>query len=175
MNRIRILAHLVVGLAVAAPPLAAQSHAREYTIVYLVRHAERTNDGTADPPLSPEGEKRARLLAQMLRDAGIGYVHATPYERTRATAAPLAERLGLSVDTYHGSDLAGLASRIRAAGGRHLVVGHSNTTPAAVAALGGEPGDPIGEDEHDRLYVLTIDDGGTSTVLLRFGSPTPDP
>jgi len=55
--------------------------------------------------------------------------------------------------------------------GRHLVLGHSNTTPQLVEALGGEPGAPIEEMEYDRLYIVTLMDGRTSTVLLRFGSP----
>jgi hypothetical protein len=51
------------------------------------------------------------------------------------------------------------------------VVGHSNTTPAAVELLGGEPGAEIDEaDEYDRLYILTIATSGeVSTVVLRYG------
>lgn len=161
---------------VTGPALAAgQASPSEPTIVYLVRHAERAEDGTNDPPISDAGEDRAHLLADMLRDAGIERVHTTDYERTRATAAPLIERLGLPVETYDGGDLAGLAERIRADGGRHLVVGHSNTTPDAVAALRGEPGPPIGEMEYDRLYVVTLTGDGASTVILRFGARSSPP
>ncbi|MEX2472830.1 MAG: phosphoglycerate mutase family protein [Gemmatimonadota bacterium] len=145
------------------------------TVVYLVRHAERAEDGTDDPPLSTAGEARARLVADMLRDAGVERVHTTDYKRTRATAAPLSERLGLPLETYEGGDLTGLAERIRAEGGRHLVVGHSNTTPEAVAALAGEPGRPIDEMEYDRLYVVTLTPDGAATVLLRFGAPFSPP
>lgn len=173
----------VTLMVLAAPaaltqPAAGQtvhSEHAEPTVVYLVRHAERAEDGTNDPPISDAGEARARLLADMLRDAGIERVHSTDYERTRATAAPLVERLGLPVETYEGSDLAGLAERIRADGGRHLVVGHSNTTPDAVAALRGEPGPPIDEMEYDRLYIVTLTRDGASTVLLRFGAPFSPP
>lgn len=173
----RAVAVFVALVALAAPtvltePAAAQTEA---TVVYLVRHAERAENGTNDPPISDAGEARARLIADLLRDAGIERVHSTDYKRTRATAAPLAQRLGLPVETYEGSDLAGLAERIRASGGRHLVVGHSNTTPDAVAALGGEPGPPIDEMEYDRLYVVTLTGDGASTVLLRFGAASIPP
>lgn len=181
LRRVRTVFAALVALAaptVFTQPAAAQSAHSEHsepTVVYLVRHAERAEDGTNDPPISDAGEARARLIADMLRDAGVERVHSTDYERTRATAAPLARRLGLPVETYEGSDLAGLAERIRASGGRHLVVGHSNTTPDAVAALGGEPGSPIDEMEYDRLYVVTLTRDGASTVLLRFGAPSPPP
>lgn len=159
-----------------ACPVSGQSAAPEATtVVYLVRHAERAEDGTNDPPISEAGAARARLLADLLADAGVDRVHATPYKRTQATAAPLAERLGLTVETYDGADLPGLAGRLRTEGGRHLVVGHSNTTPAAVAALGGEPGEPMAESEYDRLYVVVLTPGGATTVVLRFGAPSQAP
>jgi broad specificity phosphatase PhoE len=167
----------LLALLSTSTPALAQSNTSDgqATVVYLVRHAERADDGTDDPPISDAGTARANLLARMLADAGVDRVHATAYRRTRATAAPLAERLELGVEAYDPRDLSGLATHIRNEGGRHLVVGHSNTTPAAVAALGGEPGTPIAESEHDRLYVVTLTPSGAVTVLLRFGAPSPDP
>ena len=60
---------------------------------------------------------------------------------------------------------------LKAMGGRHLVLGHSNTTPGMVRALGGDPGSGIEEMEYDRLYIVTVTDDGVSTVLIRFGAP----
>jgi broad specificity phosphatase PhoE len=162
-----------ISLLAWTAPLVAQARQAgdPPTVVYLVRHAERAEDGTSDPPISADGEARARLLAHMLGDAGIQRIHATPYRRTRATAAPLASRLGIEVERYDGGDLASLAARLRTEGGRHLVVGHSNTTPELVAALGGDPGSDIDELEYDRLYLVTLTEDGAVTVLLRFGAP----
>lgn len=141
-------------------------------VVYLVRHAERAEDGTDDPPISESGQARARLLADLLRDAGITHVHSTDYVRTRSTAEPFATRSGLDLASYDPRELSTFATELLATPGRHLVVGHSNTTPALVEALGGDPGGPIDEAEYDRLYVVTrAADGGISTVLLRFGQP----
>ena len=55
--------------------------------------------------------------------------------------------------------------------GAYVVAGHSNTTPQLVAALGGEPGEPINESyEFDRLYQVVIGkDGSVTTTLLRYG------
>ena len=173
------VAALVLALVVSTGPLAAQTNppadaaATAPAVVYLVRHAERAEDGTSDPPISEEGQARARLVSRMLSDAGITRAHSTDYRRTRATAAPLAEAIAATVEHYDGSDLDGLAARLRAAGGRHLVVGHGNTTPALVTVLGGDPGAPVDESEYDRLYILTLTGDGASTVLLRFGVPAP--
>jgi 2,3-bisphosphoglycerate-dependent phosphoglycerate mutase len=164
-----LLGVLTLGLATTpAAPLLAQN---EPTVVFLVRHAERAEDGTSDPVISLPGWDRARLLAGLLGDAGLTHLHATDYRRTRGTGRPLADALGLDMHLYDPRDLPGLAGTLRATPGRHLVVGHSNTTPELVAALGGDPGAPIDEAEYDRLYVVTLMEGGASTVLLRFGAP----
>jgi probable phosphoglycerate mutase len=162
-----LLSLLLIASLVAAPEAApAQTDA---TVVYLVRHAERHEDGTNDPPLSEAGWQRAALLAETLRDAALTHIHTTDLKRTRGTGRPTADRTGLAMTTYDPSDLAGFATRLHATSGRHLVLGHSNTTPELVASLGGEPGTPIAEMEYDRLYIVTITAAGVSTVLVRFG------
>jgi phosphohistidine phosphatase SixA len=140
-------------------------------VVYLVRHAERAEDGTNDPPISTAGEARAQLVADMLRDAGVTHIHVTDFRRTRSTAAPAAAAASLVPTVYSPEELDALAVRLRATAGRHLVVGHSNTVPELVAVLGGDPHGEIATDEYDRFYVLTLTASGTSTVLLRFGAP----
>ncbi len=122
-----------------------------------------------DPPLSTAGTERAHLLAELLRDAGITRIHTTDFVRTRATVQPLADQEGLEPVTYDANDLANLARRLEQMPGRHLVVGHSNTTPELVRRLGGDPRGPIASLEYDRLYIVTLTPDGASTVLLRFG------
>ena len=142
------------------------------TVVFLVRHAEKATENPQDPELTPEGADRADLLAHMLSDAGVDHVWSTDTKRTRNTAIPIAELAGVDVRLYDPRDLPRLAAQMTTQGGRHVVVGHSNTTPAAVGALGGEPGAPIEEaTEYDRLYQVTVGpDGHVSTVLMRFGA-----
>lgn len=167
----RILALLpalwLVGLLCASTRLDAQI---EPTVVFLVRHAERAEDGTSDPPISESGRDRALLLSEVLRDAELTQIHTTDFRRTRATGRPTAEAAGLEMTLYDPDDLEGLAEELRRTPGRHLVLGHSNTTPALAEALGGDPGSPIDEMEYDRLYVVTLTDEGASTVLIRFGA-----
>lgn len=163
----RTLAVTLLAVTIRAGATAAQV---EPTVVYLVRHAEKV-DASADPALSPEGRARAALLADLLVDAGITHVHSSDFMRTRDTAAPLAGRLGLPILLYDPRDLASMAALLRSTPGRHLVTGHSNTTPRLVELLGGDPHTPIDDAaEYDRLYVVTLlPEGKASTVLLRYG------
>ena len=157
-------------LLLIAAPLAAQEPAPA-TVIYLVRHAEKVSDGSQDPPLSEAGQRRAQTVARMFADAGITAVHTTPTERTRATAAPLAAALGVAPHEYDARDLPALARRLAGAGGRHLVVGHSNTTPELVRLLGGTA-DPMAETEYGRMYEVVIAPDGVRTVVLGY---PPDP
>ena len=141
-------------------------------VVYLVRHAEKANDGTDDPPLAIAGRIRVQTLKALLTDVSLTHVHTTDWKRTRDTARPFAEEAGLELAIYDPRELEALAAEIKATAGRHLVAGHSNTTPQLVAALGGDPGGEIDDLEYDRLYILVIEPGkSTVTTLLRFGEP----
>jgi probable phosphoglycerate mutase len=177
--------HLKTGLLLSAlllaPILSGGLEAQEETVLFLVRHAERADDGgqdpamatdphmAEDPHLSEAGRSRALLLAGMLRDARLTHIHSTDFRRTRETAQPTAQASGLDISLYDSSDPEGFAARLRSTPGRHLIVGHSNSTPNLIRALGGDPGPPIESLEYDRLYILTLLPEGTRTVLLRFG------
>ena len=136
-------------------------------VVVLVRHAEKVDD-SRDAELSETGRARAEVLAALLKDMKIDTIYSSDYIRTRDTARPLAEALGLELELYNPGDLEALATKLRAAEGRILVVGHSNTTPRLVGLIGGEPGTDIADDEYDRLYIVVAGSGGPVTSLLRF-------
>lgn len=163
----------LVALSGAVPIAAQQSSEDAVSIVWVVRHAERADagmDDQPDPDLSEIGRARAEELARLLGEAGITSIHSTPYRRTMQTAAPLAQALGLEVETYNPGDAAFQA--VLQAPGRHLVVGHSNTTPALVAQLGGDPVGAIAADEYDRIYIVYLTPGGgAQSSMLRFGEP----
>jgi broad specificity phosphatase PhoE len=154
------------------PDAVAPGPATEPLLVFVVRHAERT-DQSEDAPLSAAGRERAEALASALRSAHLDHVYSSDYARTKETAAPVATGRGLQVELYDPRNLPALADKLRETGGRHLVVGHSNTTPTLVELLGGEPGSPIDDaGEFDRLYIVAIGrNGSTSSVMLRFGEP----
>lgn len=163
-------------LAAPAPDLEAQSPEGPSLIV-LVRHAERDGPSAEDPGLTGIGQERARVLARLLADAGITAIHTSDTRRARDTAEPLATARGEEIQTYDPRALEEFAGRLALEPGRHLVVGHSNTTDELSVLLGGQPFGPIQEAwEYDRLYLLTpAPDGGFETVLLRFGPPVGPP
>lgn len=74
----------------------------------LVRHAlpERIHsadtDGVADPGLTPEGTEQAERLPRALAPYGVSALVSSPQRRALATAAPVAEALGLPVGTDPG-------------------------------------------------------------------------
>ncbi len=124
--------------------------------VFLVRHAEKAS-AAADAPLSPEGAKRAECLASTLKDAGIKQIYVTDVLRTQQTAAPLAKALKIKPTILPAKDSNGLIKNlVYTGGGNILVVGHSDTVPFVVARLQGGTVAPIGENEYDRMFVMTI-------------------
>lgn len=143
------LALAVLLLVVCAVPARAQD------AIYIVRHAERASD---DPQslLSAEGHARAARLGEMLRDAGITAVFVTEYERTVQTAKPTAARLGLTAIVNKADDTPGLIGKLRALGpkARVLVVGHSDTVPKILAALGCATPVTIAKGEFDNLFIV---------------------
>jgi phosphohistidine phosphatase SixA len=132
----------------ASAPAAAQ------TAVFVVRHAEKASDSSErDVPLSDEGRARADRLAALLRDAGINAIYATDTVRAKATAEPLARATGRTARIY--SDVAVLADQLKGEPGAvALVVGHSNTVPKVLAALGVRASIEIGDREYDDLFVV---------------------
>jgi len=165
-----LLPVVLAGLA----SLAACASAPVVTQVVIVRHAEKADDGTRDPALSDRGQARAGALAAVLRDAGVGAVYATQFQRTQATVAPLAAQAGVRVEVVDAGQSEALAATIRA---RHLgqvvlVAAHSNTVPRLIAALGGPTLADLAEGAFDDLFVVTLAGDGPARVLhLKYAAP----
>jgi broad specificity phosphatase PhoE len=155
MLRLFVLLSLVT-IAAVQPAFAQQA-------VFIVRHAERADAGSGaammdkDPELSAEGQSRARALASLLRDANIRAIYTTELRRTEQTAAPLASALGLTVIKVPGADVATLIQKVRAETGNVLVVGHSNTIPKILSALGATESVSIADNEYDNLFIVQRD------------------
>ena len=145
--------------------------ANEFT-VYVVRHAEKA-PAESDPPLSEQGHKRALVLAEMLKKADIQALYSTPYRRTQQTAQPLAAALDLSVQDYRPGAADELIQKLKAAANNALVVGHSNTVPKLVRALGGHSED-LTEQDYGDLFVLTFTPSDDAVQQLRLYVPVPE-
>jgi broad specificity phosphatase PhoE len=79
--------------------------ARVTTTIHLLRHGEVFNPGRVlygrlpGFVLSDLGVAQAKLAAEYLSSRPVAYLVSSPLERARQTAQPLAEALGLSVET----------------------------------------------------------------------------
>lgn len=147
MKTVAVKAALLVAALVFCAPLPG----RAQEVLFLVRHAEKV-DNSKDAALSPAGQARAKALALTLRDAGVSSIYATQYQRTKATAQPLAEALKLHVHLHPADDTAGLVALLHKERGRALVVGHSNTLPEIAAAYGVKLS--IEDDQYDGLFMI---------------------
>lgn len=146
----------------------------EAQMVIVVRHAERADGGAGtaaamtsgnDPELSEAGKARAQKLAAMLGDAGVVAIYTTQFRRTKDTAAPLAAKIGVTSEALGSGDVSALVEKIKShKTGAVLVVGHSNTVPQIVKALGGSAV-TVGDNEYDSLFFVAPN--GTTT-RIRF-------
>lgn len=142
------VASLLLVFAVLVSAAAAQS------TIFIVRHAEKAPSSDKDPDLSEAGRARAESLAKILQDANITAIYATEFKRTQQTAAPVAKALGLELTIVPAKDAATLSAKLRDQHGNALVVGHGNTVPDLIRALGVETPISIAETDYDNLFVV---------------------
>ncbi len=134
------------------------------TMIIVVRHAEKSTDDPKDPSLSQQGNARANKLATILKDSNLKAVYTTQYKRTQQTGLPSATQAGLQLEvrpatkentkTYTSDLLKEIQKKHR--GETVLIVGHSNTVPEIIKHLSNVDVTPIGENEFDRIYVITL-------------------
>jgi len=126
--------------------------------IFVVRHAEKESDAP-DAPLSAKGQARAQCLAETLKDAHISAVLTTQYARTKQTAEPTAKQSHAHEESFDARAVRQIAAAARQAAGNGnvLVVGHSNTIPQLVSALGG-PSVTVPDTGYDQLFILSAAD-----------------
>lgn len=175
---IRALRSLALGsaLTIAAAGAALAQHAASTTVL-LVRHAEKAAEPANDPPLTTAGERRARDLLAAVRDADVSVIMTTQFARTRSTAQPTASALGITPEIINAQATpTEVATAIRKhAGHTVLVVGHSNTIPAIIEALGAKRPPAICDAVYDNLFVVAIDANGKAGVVrAKYGTRSPE-
>lgn len=141
------------------------------TTLYLIRHSEKdlSNPENKDPELTETGRERAEGWSAILKDVPVDRVYATPYLRTRQTAAPLAALKQLEVLTYAPDGFRTPESRQELMGHTALLVGHSNTIPALVnAIIGEERYKDLDETVHGDLFIVRISNGKASAQVLHL-------
>jgi broad specificity phosphatase PhoE len=157
--------HLALILSI---PLLLVTDANAAPVVFIVRHAEKASTGGKDPDLSVEGQKRAAALAQILKDSQITSVFVTEFKRAQETAAPTARAAHVSPAVIPANDIGALVEKLRALNGNALVVGHGNTIPDLLKALGIATSVSIPEDDYTEIFVVLF---GDTPQLLRLDYP----
>jgi len=159
MKRLALI--LSISLLVAAAADAAP-------LIFVVRHAEKATTGSDDPDLSVAGQKRAHALARILKDSQITAVFVTEFKRTRETAAPTAKAAHVVPTVVSANDTAALVAKLRASKGNALIVGHGNTIPNLMKALGIETPITIPDDDYTEILVVSL---GEPSQMLRLHYP----
>ena len=122
-------------------------------------------------------------MPRMLVKTGIKAIYTSQYLRTKQTAEPLAKQLGISSDVVEvrmspsnpreisKQSYEDVAKKVYAHEGEAaLIVGHSNTIPEMIKALGGDVAPIIDEKEYDDLFIVTIYAKGKAKVAqLKYG------
>ena len=134
---------------------------------FLVRHAEKVLQ-QKDPDLLPEGQERAKRLAQILNKIPMRRIYSTNYRRTQLTAAPIAADMHLQVINYVPKDGPEIFSQLleQPGNGNYLFVGHSNSIPRMVNHLTGkEVYQNIPEDVYDKIFIVSVYENQEVEVL----------
>ena len=150
-------------------------------LIFALRHADRASENI--DALSDAGNVRAELLARMLAPSGIKHAYCSDAKRTQETIAPLKALLGggLTVVEFPIGDdgvdghVQAIVTALRAlpADSTAAVIGHTNTIDVIIKALTNKTIEPIGPDEFDKLFVLSIPAASPSLTLLKYGAATP--
>lgn len=144
----------------------------------IIRHAEKdtTISGSqmmqADPPLSSKGQERAQSLISKFRKYKINKIYSTNYYRTKSTALPLANFIGLSINNYDPRNLKAFADeliKIENQSKTILIVGHSNTSPKLVnLLLGKELYKDLDESVYNQYWVVKMNGQRKHAKVLTY-------
>lgn len=136
------------------------------TSYYVVRHGEKTTAPPKDPVLSETGMARAQRLKAQLKDKGIKKIYSSNTQRTKMTAQPLADVLGVQIEVYNPLDQLPFIEKLKSSRDNTLVVAHSNTIKQVLNGLAGKEvlAKDLDESEYDNIYVIKRSKSGKATV-----------
>jgi len=170
----------VIGYTFVALGLAWFFEQQATTTVIFVTHAEADPaTGAEDPALSAYGRRQAEALADFLHDIdvvrSVDNIYAHTSRRTKETAGPLAERLGLTLhidDPYRVERFMRRVMRDRK-GEVVLIVTYPDAIAPLIDELHGSKRLPvIAPDDYDEVYIVTIPNfGKVKTLRLHYPQP----
>src|SRR5213593_4603114 len=156
------------ALALVVLVFVSVSTASAQPVVVIVRHAEKAANGGNDPDLSSAGRARAEALARILKDSGITAIFTSEFKRTQETAAPTATLIHVTPTVVAAKDTTALVTKLHQLNGNALVVGHGDTIPNIVKALGINRPTNIPDADYTELLIVTL---GDKPQLFRLRYP----
>jgi broad specificity phosphatase PhoE len=116
--------------------------------------------------------QRAQALVDVAADAGVSAIYTTQFKRSRDTAQPLAERLGVAVtevpvDLQNPGDYGkALAKNIleNHSGQAVMVIGHGNTIGSIAEGLTGRAVVP-GDIQYSDLFIIIVPPSGQARLV----------
>lgn len=168
MNPLFRFAWFVLLLSFAACSEESVRGLQPPTTILLVRHAEKVEDGSKNPPLAEKGSRRAAMIRELFASTDFDGLYATPFERTINTLKPLADTLGRTVETYDPNlDLVVLMDQLldKHAGKSIFITGHSNTIPGMLNVLiGRNDYEDFTHDQYNDIFMVSLTEKGKASV-----------
>jgi len=168
----KILISFIV-IIIATPLFSQNNNDSDISTYYLIRHAEkdRSDNLNKNPDLTKIGFVRAESWRKIFDHFTIDEVYSTNYNRTLHTALPTAKKHGLTIKTYHPSNVDIDQFLVDTKGKSVLIVGHSNTIPDFVNELiNSEVYSNIEDSNNDNLYIVTIKGYKIAHILIKMHS-----
>lgn len=162
--------NLILLLCLIAGVASAQDASEKPTTLILIRHAERGNDGSKDPPLADVGTARANNLVNVFKNTDLAAIYSSDYKRTKNTATPTAQAKNLEVKIYEPMKEDEIKRIIAENKGKTvLVVGHSNTTPWTANFLTGNKLKDFPDTDYGNILIVNVwESGKTSMTWLNY-------
>ena len=157
MNRPVKTLFLSLLLSLATPAFAQE-------LILAIRHAEK-QDGV-DPALTEQGRARAANWATMLRPVGLDIVITSHARRTVETGTLIATALDLPLISFPANTPSALLDALEFdhEDDRVLIVGHAETIPGILTALGAPDPVEMTQAQFDRLFLLHAPNSGAATL-----------
>lgn len=136
----------------------------DLTTFYFIRHAEK--QAGDDPELNEKGVKRAQQWVDYFFLKDVDHVISSDFNRTKATAAPLARSKKLDTEIYDVRSIDGDQLLEQYRGKTVVLFGHSNTIGTYANQLqSDEKFEELNESDYDHFYVVTIDKNGNARAV----------
>ena len=142
-------------------------------VFYLIRHAEKDTSIKDEPPLTPDGLKRATKIADIMRGTRVDAIYSTMTLRKMFTVDSLADIKAMKILPYDNKALKDVLQTIETSEefNRIFIVGHSNTIPSIANTLADKEvfNKTFDESDYGNFVIVVINKSGTKQAYaLRY-------